>query len=94
VDYSVFTKGAPVAMIEQQLAPLANMSRLLGHVAPTCVDAYYRYSCSLAYPKCGENGSGKAQRTYYKQSCTEYLMKARNIPTQNQKWDVNLPARM
>lgn len=46
-------------MIEKQLGPLVNMSRLLGKVAPTCVDAYYRYSCSLAYPKCGENGAGK-----------------------------------
>lgn len=45
-------------MIEKQLEPLVNMSRLLGKVAPTCVDAYYRYSCSLAYPKCGENGAG------------------------------------
>jgi hypothetical protein len=48
-------------MIEQQLAPLVNVSRLLGKVAPSCVDAYYRYSCSFAYPKCGDNGSGKKQ---------------------------------
>lgn len=45
-------------MIEQQLQPLVSMSRLIGHVAPTCVDAYYRYACSFAYPKCGDNTSG------------------------------------
>ncbi|KAG2237924.1 hypothetical protein INT48_002229 [Thamnidium elegans] len=77
VNYSVFTKGAPIAMIEKQLGPLVNMSRLLGKVAPTCVDAYYRYSCSLAYPKCGENGAAPTMGC--QSACQDVEYECRNI---------------
>lgn len=52
-------KGVPVPMIEQQLVVLVNVSRGYSSVAPTCVDAYYRYACSFAFPKCGENDGNK-----------------------------------
>lgn len=58
MNYSVFTKGMPITTTEQHLAPIVNISRSLNHVAPACIDAYYRYSCSLAYPKCGDKESG------------------------------------
>ncbi|KAK4515349.1 uncharacterized protein ATC70_010293 [Mucor velutinosus] len=78
INYSVFTKGAPVAMIEQQLGQLVNMSKLLGHVAPSCVDAYYRYSCSLAYPKCGENAAA-APKMGCQQACQDVHYECTNI---------------
>ena len=77
INYSVFTKGAPVAMIEQQLGALVNMSKLLGNVAPSCVDAYYRYSCSLAYPKCGENGS--SPKMGCQQACQDVHYECANV---------------
>lgn len=43
--------------MEAQLKPLVQLSSLIGAVSPDCFDAYARYSCSLAYPKCVTNGN-------------------------------------
>ncbi|ORE03657.1 hypothetical protein BCV72DRAFT_295993 [Rhizopus microsporus var. microsporus] len=55
INYSVYTKGLPIPLIEQQIALLKNISEGFKDIAPTCVDAYYRYSCSFAYPRCDNN---------------------------------------
>jgi hypothetical protein len=53
VDYDIFLPDhTGVPQIEQQLKVLYKFRALLGQVSPVCLDAYSRYSCSKAYPKC------------------------------------------
>lgn len=61
VNYSVFLPDkVGLATVEAQLKPLVQLSSLIGAVSPDCFDAYARYSCSLAYPKCVANGNNSA----------------------------------
>jgi hypothetical protein len=46
-------------MIEQKLMSLTNLTAFMGKIAPSCVDAYYRYACSFAYPKCNDAGNAR-----------------------------------
>lgn len=61
MNYSVFLPNqVGLATVEAQLKPLVQLGTLLGAVSPDCFDAYARYSCSLAYPKCvPANGSNR-----------------------------------
>ncbi|EIE90347.1 hypothetical protein RO3G_15058 [Rhizopus delemar RA 99-880] len=63
IDYSIYVNGTSIPLLEQQLTHLVNISHGFNQIAPTCVDAYYRYACSFTYPKCDNNGrSHKANR--------------------------------
>lgn len=62
MDYSVFLPDkVDFSTVEKQLSSLPQLYSLVGKVSPDCYDAYARYSCSLAYPKCvtGSNNSMK-----------------------------------
>ncbi|KAI8993587.1 hypothetical protein BDB01DRAFT_776801 [Pilobolus umbonatus] len=43
--------------MESQLIPLAEMATQFGKIGPVCVDAYARYHCSKAYPRCITNNN-------------------------------------
>ncbi|KAI8884554.1 hypothetical protein K501DRAFT_294022 [Backusella circina FSU 941] len=77
VNYKVFTKGAPVAMIEKNLMSLTNLTAFMGKIAPSCVDAYYRYACSFAYPKCNDAGNGPIMGCT--QDCLDAQFQCKNI---------------
>lgn len=61
VDYSVYTAGMDINMIEQQLGNLQTLNATLGQIDPTCVDNYFRYACSFYYPKCGVSTAEKQE---------------------------------
>ncbi|KAI9278085.1 hypothetical protein BY458DRAFT_554092 [Sporodiniella umbellata] len=75
IDYSIYTNGTSISVIEQQLGYLTNLSSAFGKVAPSCVDAYFRYSCSFAYPKCDNN----ELRTGCLSTCDEVHFACKNI---------------
>lgn len=79
VDYSAYTNGISISIIEKQLQGLTNITRVLEKIAPTCVDAYYRYACSFAYPRCSNNEPkigcmSTCNETHHK--CTKIFMLA------------------
>ena len=61
MDYSVYTAGMDINMVEQQISNLQTLNATLGEIDPTCVDNYFRYACSFYYPRCGES---TAERKY------------------------------
>ncbi|KAI9261650.1 hypothetical protein BDA99DRAFT_512016 [Phascolomyces articulosus] len=64
VDYEVYTAGKiTIDAIEQTLASLPELNHTLGPVDPYCTDTYFRYACSSAFPKCGEN-KGQEQEVW------------------------------
>ncbi|KAI8098488.1 uncharacterized protein BX664DRAFT_318823 [Halteromyces radiatus] len=52
IDYPVYTKIGINATEQQALATLPVLKQQMGAIDPGCVDTYYRYACSAAYPKC------------------------------------------
>ncbi|KAI7873176.1 uncharacterized protein EV154DRAFT_487394 [Mucor mucedo] len=52
VTVTAQTDKVDFVTVETQLSNLPQLQALVGKVSPDCYDAYARYSCSLAYPKC------------------------------------------
>ncbi|KAI8377588.1 uncharacterized protein BYT42DRAFT_614261 [Radiomyces spectabilis] len=74
VTYPVFAPYG-VSDIENQIrGPLSQLTTELGELNALCVDTYYRYACTYAYPKCDMNDT-KHERTWTtcKSTCEEVL---------------------
>ncbi|KAI7904604.1 uncharacterized protein BX663DRAFT_502931 [Cokeromyces recurvatus] len=62
IDYSAFiSNNASITTVEAELArPLNGLGELVKDISPVCFDAFARYECSKAYPKCvADNNSTK-----------------------------------
>ncbi|KAI9303693.1 hypothetical protein BJ944DRAFT_182983 [Cunninghamella echinulata] len=63
IDYQVLST-ASINATELQLAKLQKIKAQFGEISPGCVDTYYRYACSAAYPKCtNSNTNGQTTTT-------------------------------
>lgn len=78
MNYSVFLPNqVGLATVEAQLNPLVQLGTSMGAISPDCLDAYARYSCSLAYPKCVTNGSCKNNK-YNQIALLEHRQRTKN----------------
>ncbi|KAI9025807.1 hypothetical protein CLU79DRAFT_743176 [Phycomyces nitens] len=57
IDYPVYLGNKSFTDIERQINILPNVTTAYGQIVPGCTDAYNRYRCSLAYPKCETDSS-------------------------------------
>ncbi|KAL0089470.1 hypothetical protein F4703DRAFT_1791763 [Phycomyces blakesleeanus] len=80
IDYPVYLGSKSFADIEHQLAILPNFTLWYSKIVPGCTDAFNRYHCSLAYPKC-ETDSSNTPTIYLacKSTCEKTVDSCTNV---------------
>ncbi|CAO3641592.1 unnamed protein product [Cunninghamella blakesleeana] len=64
INYQVVTTASrPINAIEQALQPLSKLQQEYGAIAPGCIDTFFRFQCSLAYPKCVSTSGNETATT-------------------------------